>query len=84
MRGITGHIWIMVHINPVKHALVKYVANWSYSIFHRLVAGSVYPADWAGGWMTKNSRQAAPFSPAACLRSVHESYANWVPCFIRP
>ncbi|MFC1747975.1 transposase [Pseudomonadota bacterium] len=26
-----------VHFNPVKHALVKQVANWPYSTFHKLV-----------------------------------------------
>lgn len=38
-----------VHINPVKHGLVKQVADWPYSTFHRLVEQGVYPADWAGG-----------------------------------
>lgn len=38
-----------VHINPVKHGLVKCVADWPYSTFHRLVAKGVYPSDWAGG-----------------------------------
>ncbi len=38
-----------VHINPVKHGLVKAVADWPYSTFHRLVAQGVYPLDWAGG-----------------------------------
>ena len=37
-----------VHINPVKHGLVKRVADWPYSIFHRLVAQGVYPLEWAG------------------------------------
>jgi putative transposase len=38
-----------VHINPVKHGLVKRVADWPYSTFHSLVAADVYPLDWAGG-----------------------------------
>lgn len=37
-----------VHINPVKHGLVKQVADWPYSTFHRLVGEGVYPKDWAG------------------------------------
>ena len=37
-----------VHINPVKHGLVKSVAQWPYSTFHRLVAQGMYPLDWAG------------------------------------
>lgn len=38
-----------VHINPVKHGLVKQVADWPYSTFHRLVKAGIYPRDWAGG-----------------------------------
>ena len=38
-----------VHINPVKHGLVKQVADWPYSTFHRLAKTGVYPHDWAGG-----------------------------------
>jgi len=37
-----------VHINPVKHGLVKWVADWPYSTFHRLVSQGVYPPEWAG------------------------------------
>ncbi len=38
-----------VHINPVKHGLVKAVAQWPHSTFHRLVERGVHSADWAGG-----------------------------------
>jgi len=38
-----------VHINPLKHGLVRHVGAWPYSTFHRLVERGVYPADWAGG-----------------------------------
>ena len=38
-----------VHINPVKHGLVKQVADWPYSTFHRMVKLGVCPPDWAGG-----------------------------------
>jgi putative transposase len=38
-----------VHINPVKHGLVKRVVDWPYSTFHWLVKNDVYPPDWAGG-----------------------------------
>ena len=37
-----------VHINPVRHGLVRHVADWPYSTFHRMVRQGVYPADWAG------------------------------------
>jgi putative transposase len=37
-----------VHINPLKHGLVKQVADWPYSTFHRLVKEGVYEKDWAG------------------------------------
>lgn len=38
-----------VHVNPVKHGLVKRVADWPYSTFHKRVAEGMYPPDWAGG-----------------------------------
>ena len=38
-----------VHINPFKHGLVKRLADWPHSTFHRLVEQGIYPADWAGG-----------------------------------
>ena len=38
-----------VHFNPVKHALVKQVADWPHSTFHRWVDLGLYPKDWAGG-----------------------------------
>lgn len=37
-----------IHFNPVKHGLVRSVADWPYSTFHRLAKEGVYPADWAG------------------------------------
>lgn len=37
-----------VHINPFKHGLVRSVADWPYSSFHRFVERGIYPADWAG------------------------------------
>jgi putative transposase len=42
-----------VHINPMKHGLVKRIADWPYSTFHRLVADGTYPPDW-GGEVTPN------------------------------
>jgi len=36
-----------VHINPLKHGLVKRVTDWPYSTFHRLVEQGIYPKDWA-------------------------------------
>ncbi len=38
-----------VHINPLKHGLVKTVAAWPYSTFHRLVGEGIYPDYWGGG-----------------------------------
>lgn len=37
-----------VHINPVKHGLVKQVKDWPYSTFHKLVEQGIYPEDWGG------------------------------------
>lgn len=38
-----------IHYNPVKHGLVRQVAEWPYSTFHRLVRQGIYPPDWAAG-----------------------------------
>jgi putative transposase len=38
-----------VHINPIKHGLVKQVKDWPYSTFHQLVEQGVYAQDWGGG-----------------------------------
>ena len=38
-----------VHFNPVKHGLVKRVADWPISTFHGLVKQGVYPLEWGGG-----------------------------------
>jgi putative transposase len=38
-----------VYFNPVKHSLVKRVADWPTSTFHELVKQSVNPRDWGGG-----------------------------------
>jgi REP-associated tyrosine transposase len=37
-----------IHINPVKHGLVKRVCDWAPSSFHRFVKLGIYPPDWAG------------------------------------
>ena len=37
-----------IHINPVKHRLVKRVRDWPYSSFHRMVKLGLCPEDWAG------------------------------------
>ncbi len=37
-----------IHINPVKHGLVKRVCDWAPSSFHRCVSLGIYPVDWAG------------------------------------
>ncbi|BEV08530.1 transposase [Methylophilus sp. DW102] len=38
-----------VHINLVKHGLVKSVKYWPYSTFHKMVEQGVYAQDWGGG-----------------------------------
>ncbi|PRC90836.1 REP-associated tyrosine transposase [Solimicrobium silvestre] len=47
-KDFTAHM-DYVHINPLKHGLVKQVCDWPFSTFHRLVQDGVYPIDWAGG-----------------------------------
>jgi len=37
----------MLIINPLKQGLVKRVADWPYSTFHRDVARGLYSIDWA-------------------------------------
>jgi putative transposase len=37
-----------VHVNPLKHDLVKRVQDWPYSTFHRCVEKGMYPLDWCG------------------------------------
>ncbi len=36
-----------IHYNPVKHKLVKRVAEWPYSTFHRFVSRGVYADNWS-------------------------------------
>lgn len=38
-----------VHVNPLKHGLVKRVGDWPYSTFHRAVNAGIYTMDWCGG-----------------------------------
>jgi len=35
-----------IHWNPVKHGMVKHVADWPWSTFHRFVQQGCYPFDW--------------------------------------
>lgn len=35
-----------IHVNPLKHGLVRRVADWPWSSFHRYVLLGEYPADW--------------------------------------
>ncbi|MCX7204927.1 MAG: transposase [Proteobacteria bacterium] len=37
-----------LHFNPVKHGLVKKIADWPWSSFHRYIKNKTYPADWGG------------------------------------
>ena len=37
-----------VHVNPLKHGLVKRVRDWPYSTFHRDVETGIYALDWCG------------------------------------
>lgn len=36
-----------IHINPVKHGLVKQVADWPFSSFYRYVKQGLLPGNWA-------------------------------------
>lgn len=37
-----------VHVNPLRHGLVRHVRDWPYSSFHRDVRRGLYPAERAG------------------------------------
>jgi putative transposase len=37
-----------IHMNPVKHGLVKYPKDWPWSTFHRWVKQGCYEQDWLG------------------------------------
>ncbi len=37
-----------VHINPVKHGLVKWPRDWPWSTFHRWARAGEYDSDWCG------------------------------------
>ena len=37
-----------IHVNPLKHGLVRNVIDWPWSSFHRYVRLGEYQADWAG------------------------------------
>jgi putative transposase len=37
-----------IHINPLRHGLVRNVFDWPYSTFHRYVKLGMYSEDWAG------------------------------------
>jgi putative transposase len=37
-----------IHWNPVKHNLVRHVADWPYSSFHAYVEKGVYSKNWGG------------------------------------
>jgi len=41
-----------IHYNPVKHGLVKRVADWPYSSFHDFVRLGQYPLEWAAPVVT--------------------------------
>jgi putative transposase len=41
-----------LYYNPVKHGLVRTVAEWPYSTFHRDVKKGFYPQDWGGDGVT--------------------------------
>ena len=45
-RDLAAHI-DYVHINPVKHGLVRRVCDWPWSSFHRYVRGGMLPSDWS-------------------------------------
>lgn len=43
-----------IHYNPVKHGLVRTVAEWPHSSFNRYVGRGLYRIDWAGNEDTRD------------------------------
>ncbi len=37
-----------IHVNPVKHGLVKAARAWEYASFRRCVSAGLYPLEWGG------------------------------------
>lgn len=35
-----------IHVNPLKHGVVKRVSDWPYSTFHQYVELGIYPLNW--------------------------------------
>jgi putative transposase len=46
-RHLASHI-DYIHFNPVKHGLVRRVADWPYSSFHRFVRQGLLSQEWGG------------------------------------
>jgi putative transposase len=44
-----------IHWNPVKHGYVENALDWLSSTIHRFVARGLFPADWGGGGIEKES-----------------------------
>jgi len=47
-RDFEAHV-NYIHINPVKHGLVKRAVDWPHSTIHRYIQNGTLPADWACG-----------------------------------
>src|SRR4051812_6074552 len=47
-RDMQAHMDYL-HFNPVKHGLVRRLADWPHSTFHKLVTAGIYPPSGAGG-----------------------------------
>ncbi len=57
-----------IHMNPVRHGLVRTARDWPYSSFHRFVRQEVYPPDWGqSDWGQSDWGQSDPLLPPAWL-----------------
>jgi putative transposase len=43
-----NHHMDYLHMNPVKHKLIKHASEWPYSSFHRYAREGIYSHDWMG------------------------------------
>ena len=50
-----AHYVNYVHWNPVKHGLVKRIADWPFSSFYRYVEAGILPIDWVDDVEVENN-----------------------------
>jgi putative transposase len=60
-----------IHMNPVKHGLVKNVKNWPWSSFHRYVELGIIDQDWGGVDITLDAENEEVSLGGLTMRRTH-------------